>query len=515
MPKADLVLKNANVITMNARQPAASVVAVSSGRIRLVGGDEVLAVVIGAKTQVIDCQGKTVLPGFNDAHCHLFSFIRKLLSLDLSPPGVKSIADIKVIIHQQAQKTPPEEWIIGTDYNDFYLAEKRHPTRRDLDEVAPYHPVILSHRGLHACVLNSRALALAGITNETPAPPGGIIERDLATGEPNGLLLEMLGYVRRQVMPQLTDAELDKGAVMANQQYLACGVTSLQEATVRNDYLRWEILRHFKESGRLKSRVYMMLDAAARQQFMTAGMRTGTGDENLRLGSVKLMMTGTTGRLYPLPDELNQQALECCRDGFQLAFHAVEEEAVAAAIDALEYVSQHLPQSGRRHRIEHCSECPTPLLEGLKRLQTVVVTQPPFLYYSGERYLATLSPHQLSVLYRVKSFLERGMMVAGSSDAPVVPGNPLMGIYAAVTRRAATGQLLLPGECVSVQQALAMYTINAAYASLEEDIKGSLVPGKLADMVVLSADPTRVPLEEIKNIKVVMTIIGGRVVWED
>jgi hypothetical protein len=226
------------------------------------------------------------------------------------------------------------------------------------------------------------------------------------------------------------------------------------------------------------------------------------------------MLDETTGRLQPPQSELNQQTLRAHQAGFQLAIHAVEPSTVEAAITALEYAQSHFPQAGRRHRIEHCSVCPPQLLERLSKLQTIIVTQPPFIYYSGERYLAQVPKSQLPWLYRIKSFLDSGLIVAGSSDSPVVPDNPLVGIYAAVTRKAESEQQIVPEECISGKQALALYTTNAAYASLEENVKGSITPGKLADIVVLSDDPTQSPPEQIKDIKVEMTIIGGEVVWK-
>jgi predicted amidohydrolase YtcJ len=515
MSVADIVLKNASIITMDARKPFAEMVAITGDKISLVADNDEVESVTGAGTRVIDCQGKTVVPGFNDAHCHLFSFIRKLLSFDLSQSSVSSIADIKAVIRRQAEDTPPGNWLIGTDYNEFYLAEKRCPTRWEIDEAAPDHPVVLSHRSLHACVLNSRALSLAGINIETPDPPGGIIERDLATGEPNGVLYEMLGYIREKVLPPLSDEELGKGVALANRHYLSYGITSLQEATVSNDYRRWQIIGGFKEPGKLRSRVYMMPGAHARSQFQEAGLTSGSGDSQMRLGAVKVMLSEATGQVQPPQEELNRLGLDCHRSGFQLAFHAIEESNVAAAVRALEYVNDYSPVVGRRHRIEHCSECPPYLLERLKKLEAVIVTQPPFVYYSGERYLATVATSQLPWLYRIKSPLESGLVVAGSSDSPVVPGNPLVGMYAAVTRKAESGQELLPEEAVSASQALALYTVNAAYASFEEDIKGSITSGKLADIVVLSDDPTEVPPERIKDIRVEMTILGGEVVWEE
>ncbi|MFH1381423.1 MAG: amidohydrolase [Chloroflexota bacterium] len=514
MPVSALILKNANVITVDTSQPAAGLVAVKGDKIVLVGRNEDLETVKGAKTRVIDCQGKALVPGFNDAHCHIFSFIRKVLSVDLSPAAVKSIAAIKEAIREKAAATPPGQWITGTDYHDFYLAEKRHPTRWEIDEVAPHHPVVLSHRSLHACVLNSQAMALAGINRETSEPPGGVIERDLSTGEPSGLLFEMLGYIRHKVMPAFSEAELAQGTALVNQHFLSVGLTSLQDATITNEYLRWPIYQRFKEKGQLKSRVYLMTGVDELSKFQEAGLGFRSGDDHLRLGGIKIVLTESTGALYPPQPELNRIVLDMHRAGFQVAMHAVQPSTVEAAITALEYVRSNSPQTDRRHRIEHCSECPPALLERLKKVGAVVVSQPPFIYYSGERYLAMIKPEQIQWLYRFKSFWENDLVVAGSSDSPIVPNNPLMGIYAAVTRRVQSGQQLPSQECISARQALAMYTANAAYASFDENIKGTITPGKLADLVLLSGDPTTVPPEEIKDIKVEMTILGGKVVYE-
>jgi len=505
---ADLILKNANVITMDPDCPSAKLVAIKGNKILAVGGGEMLEGVRGAKTRVIDCQGRALVPGFNDAHCHLFSFIRGLHSLDLNPSSVSSIAGIKAVIRRHAQNLPPGSWISGSGYNEFYLAEKRHPDRRDLDEAAPDHPVILTHRSLHACVLNSLALSLAGITREMPEPAGALIERE-ENGEPNGLLFEMVGYLREKVVPPLSDDELAEGIAKASEHYLSLGITSLQEASVTNNLARWQALKRFKDSSRLKSRVFMMFGLDALSQFQEANLNFGAGDSHLRLGGVKLMLSEATR----LP-ELKQQAFLAHEAGFPLAIHCVEPVTVEAAIAALEYLDNELPRPERRQRLEHCSECPPPLLERLIKLGAMVVTQPPFLYYSGERYLATIPPARRKWLYRFKSFLDGGLVVAGSSDSPVVPDNPLVGIYGAVTRRAQSGQEVSPEEAVSAEQALEMYTTNAAYASFEGDIKGSITAGKLADMVVLSADPLKSPPEQIKDIRVELTILDGRVVWE-
>jgi predicted amidohydrolase YtcJ len=505
---ADLILKNAQVITMDPGFPAAELVAIKGSKILVVAGKEALGEVRGAKSKIIDCQGRIVVPGFNDAHCHILSFIRKLHSLDLSPSSVSSIVDIKEAIRRRAEGLPPGSWLIGTDYHEFYLAEKRHPNRRDLDEAAPHYPVALFHRSLHACVLNSRALSLAGISRETPEPPGALIERELDSGEPSGLLFEMVGYIMERVVP-LSDDELAEGIAAASEHYLSMGITSLQEASATNNFSRWQLFKKFTAGGQLKSRLFMMCGIDALRQFQQMGLSFGAGDSHLRLGGVKFMLNEATAQ-----PELDQLAFSAHQAGFQLAIHCLEPGAVDAAIAALEYINNQMPIAERRHRLEHCAECPPPLLKRLSRLKAMVVTQPPFVYYSGERYLATIPSAQIRWLYRIKSFLDSGLVVAGSSDSPVAPDNPLVGIYAAVTRRAESGEELSPEEGISAKQALAMYTTNAACASFEEDIKGSITPGKLADMVVLSDDPLKSPPEQIKDIRVEMTILGGRVVWE-
>jgi len=513
MPAADIIFQNANVITMEPGQPRAGAVAINGDRILLAASREEAEQLRGAGTRVIDCQGRTVVPGFNDAHCHIFSFVRKLLSLDLSPSSVSSISDIKAVIRRQVENAPSGEWITGTDYNEFYLAEKRHPNRWDLDEVAPHHPVFLTHRSLHAGVLNSRALSLAGITAETPEPPGGIMDRDLNTGEPNGLFFEMVGYLRERVLPPLSEAEIRKGISLASQYYLSLGLTSVQDATVVNDFGRWETISRLKKAGELKSRVSMMFGIEAIPELQEHGLTFGSGDSQLRLGAVKILLHEATGEQQPPQSELNRQVSDAHRAGFQVAIHAIEQSSVEAAIIALEYNKSQFGL-GRRHRIEHCSQCPPRLLQRLRSLEAVVVTQPPFLYYSGERYLATLPAEPLKWLYRIGAFHRSGLVVAGSSDSPIVPANPLVGMYAAVTRLAESGQQILPHEGISTGEALAMYTTNGAYVSFEEAIKGSLAPGKLADMVVLSDDPLKSPPEQIKDIRVEMTIIGGEIAWE-
>jgi hypothetical protein len=516
MPASDLIFKNADVMTGDPKQPNAEFVAVKANKILFTGDKSQLNDFTGPNSRIIDCEGKTLVPGFNDAHCHIFSLLRKLTSIDLSLPKIKSIGDIKAAIKEKADNTPRGEWITGTDYNEFYLAEKRHPTRWEIDEAAPDNPVMLTHRSLHGCVLNSKALALAGITTETPEPAGTMIDRDIDRGgEPNGFLAEMVGYIREHVMPPISGKDLAAGIKTANEQYLSQGLTSLQDATFVNDLKRWKYYLDFKNNGLLQSRIYMMTGFVTMKEFQNAGLGFQAGDENLRLGAVKIVPSIISDKIHPSQEELNSMALHTHQAGFQLAIHGVQTALVDAIFCTYEYLQLHTCDfSAKRHRIEHCSECPPELMERIKKLQPVIVTHPAFTYYSGDRYLATVEKEIVPWLYRTGTMVSNGLRVAAGSDSPIVPNSPLMGIYGAVTRLTSSGQLLNPAEKLNANEVIKMYTVNAAYASHEEKIKGSISPGKLADFVLLSANPARVPVESIKDIKVEMTVIGGKVVWE-
>jgi predicted amidohydrolase YtcJ len=510
---ADLILHNANVLTMNPRQPRAELVAMGAGEIVWVGSSGELDLFTG-RPKLIDCEGKTVVPGFNDAHAHVFAYASMLVSIDVSPASVASIADICGKIKQEAAAVPRGTWLRANGYNEFYLRERRHPTRRDLDEAAPHHPVKLTHRSLHACVLNSLALSIAGITVETPDPPGGLVDRELETGEPSGVLFGMNSYINEQVMPPLTEDELRQGLRLADRSFISSGITSIQDATVRNGLAQWSSFLKMKQEGKLSPRITMMVGSHALQEMRDANFRPGFGDDWLRLGPVKIVLDETGGRLNPTQEELNEVVLASDKAGFQVAMHAVEEGTVEAAAGALEHCLRASPRLDPRHRVEHCSVCTPGLLKRLQDVGALVVTQPAFIYHSGERYLNEVPGPQLPWLYRVRSFVEGRLRPAASSDCPVVPCNPLVGIYAAVTRRAESGQVLSPNEAVAAGDALRMYTLGGACASFEEQGKGSVESGKLADIAVLSADPTAVEPEAIREIQVEKTVIGGEVVWE-
>jgi predicted amidohydrolase YtcJ len=510
---ADLILFDANIIPLSPESGNGQLVAIENGKVLAVAGNETIEEFRHTGTEVIDCRGKALLPGFFDAHCHIRAFVESLVTLDLSPSNnVRSIDDIISSIRLSSRNLPSGAWIRGRGYNEFYFAEKRHPSRWDLDRAAPDHPVKLSHRSGHAHVLNSAALALTGISRYTPASPGGLIDRDIETGEPTGLLFEM-GHFLSQRIPPLDKKEMDRGIEMANRVLLSQGITSIQDASSNNNIDSWNEFGRWKENGRFTPRVNMMIGIEALNDCEGEKFSSPVGERQLRLSGVKIILDETTGQLYPPQPELNEMVLRIHRSGMQAALHAIEQSAIESACSAIEYALSALPKWDHRHHIEHCSVCPPSLSERLAASNIMVVTQPPFIYYSGDRYLGTVPDEQLRHLYPVCTLIKSGVIVAGSSDCPIVPVSPLVGIYAAVSRETESGEVILPEEGVSPLEALQMYTGNASMVTFEERVKGSITPGKLADMVVLNGDPTRLPADEIKDIKVEMTIVDGEVVW--
>jgi predicted amidohydrolase YtcJ len=511
-----MVVINANIVTMDPSCPLAEWVAISHGTIRAVGMRKDYKEFTSSNTELIDCGGRTVLPGFIDAHLHLHAFVESCVSLNLSwTLGFKSIADIQGGIKNRCKETPPRTWIRGRGYNEFYLTEKRHPTRWDLDEVSPDHPVKLAHRSGHAHVLNSLALSLVGVSRETGDPPGGLIDRDVATGEPTGLLYEMGGFLSERI-PPFDKRELLRGLNLANHDLLSLGITSLQDASYVNDVKRWEEIVYWKKEGLFGPRINFMLGPKGFQKFRRTRFSDFSGpvsEDQLRIRGVKVILDETTGQLHPPQKELNEMVLEIHRAGLQVAVHAIEENAVGSACCAIEYALDRIPKSDPRHRIEHCSVCSPPLLKGLGSLRIIVVTQPSFIFYNGDRYIETIPGQKLQHLYPIGSLFKAGIAVAGSSDCPVVPPNPLIGIYSAVSRKSQAGKIIAPGESIEPLEALRMYTTHASRASFDENIKGSITPGKVADLVVLDGDPTTIPADEIKEVEVGMTILNGDVVW--
>jgi hypothetical protein len=510
----NLILINANIITLDPFCPQASWVASENDKIVATGYGKDWKNLENKNTDIIDCSGKTVIPGLIDAHLHLVSYAKSFVTSDLSPDkNIHSISDIQSIIKNSSRNRPSGQWIFGRGYNEFYLAEKRHPNRWDLDQVAPDHPVRLTHRSGHAHVLNSLALKLVGITSETGDPEGGMIERDLKTGEPTGLLYEMGDFLHDRIAP-LAPPALEKGLQLANEELISLGVTSIQDASSRNDAEQWDLLKSWKKSGILHPRVNLMMGISAFKKNNKQYHLDELSENQLRLGAVKIILDDTTGRLHPSQLDLNEMVFEVHHAGRQIAIHALEEKTVNAACEAIQFALEKSPAKDHRHRIEHCSVCPPDLARKIASLGITVVTQPAFIYFHGERYLDTVPDERLKHLYPIRTLLDHGINVAASSDCPIVPPDPLIGINAAMHRLSASGESVGGREKIQSTAALHMYTLNAARATFEETIKGTITPGKLADLVVLNADPTRLGADEFGNLQVDKTIIGGKVVWE-
>ncbi len=511
---ADLILFDANVITMDPVHPNAQWVAIKNGRILAVAEKNSFKELRHKHTKLIHCNGRTVLPGFIDSHLHFHGLAESLVTLNLEPRNnVRSLSDIQDKIGQLSKELPSGTWIRARGYNEFYLAEKRHPTRWDLDVATPFHPTRLTHRSGHAHVLNSLALSLVHISKETGDPPGGLIDRNIETGEPTGLLYSMGDYLAKAI-PPIENDQMEHGIRLANQELICLGITSFCDASSRNDLIRWKMFQTWKERKLLKSRVTMVLgrdgfSESLRQNFFTQGEAN-----QLRLGGVKIILHETTGELSPSQQELNEGVFPIHQCGFQAVIHAVEGKTIEAACSAIEFALKKAPRSNHRHRIEHCSVCPPSLAKRLDYLGIIVVTQPSFIYYNGERYLRTVPDSNLKHIYPIATLMKNGVRVAGSSDCPIVPANPLIGIYSAISRRAENGEFVLPEERISPLEALRMYTDYAAETTFEERTKGSITAGKLADLVVLNGDPTKVSIDEIKDIKVEITILNGEVVWD-
>lgn len=472
---ADSLITNARILTMDAGQPYARSMLVRDGRIAALDVGPV------GDAAAVDIGGRFVLPAFVDAHCHLLSFAASLLAADCSPAAVRSIADIQSALQEQALAAK-DGWVRGAGYEETALAEGRHPDRHDLDAAVPDRPVRLRHRSGHASVLNSAGLAAAGIGSATEEPPGGFMDRDLETGAPTGLLLEMEEVIDGAT-PPLPYEQLAGAVGAACRRFLAAGVTAIQDATHTNGAAEWELFRRLRGEGCLP------LDVTLMAGYEHRGELPERPEDGLRPGAVKIMLRELGGESHPDAEALAGMVDQLHAEGRQVAVHAVTDQGVLAAIRAFERTLSLSPRADHRHRLEHCSLLPPGAAERLAHLGVMVVTQPAFLYESGDRYLARLSADEVTRLYAVGSLARAGVRVAFSSDAPIAPPEPLRAVGAAAERRARSGAALAADQGVSREEALAMHTRLAALAGFQEGQRGSLRPGLAADFVVLSADP--------------------------
>jgi predicted amidohydrolase YtcJ len=506
----DLILTRANVLTMQSVRPFAEAVAIAGGRILATGDAAEVAPMRTASTQVIDCGGRLVIPGIVDAHLHFLSYAASLLSVDCSPRATPGLADIQTAVRQRAACLPPGTWVRATGYDETALAG-RHPTRHDLDAAAPDHPVRLVHRSGHAVVLNSLALRRAGISNETEEPPGGYMERDLATGEPAGLLMEMNELVDRAV-PPIAEPDLAAAVAEVGRRLLREGVTAFQDATHTNGPAEFALFERFMAEGRIPQRVSLMEG----YESFVAGQRdlrpSSPADRPfVHRGPVKIMLRELGDSVWPGPDALNEMVLRVHAAGRQVAIHAVGQPAVRRAADAIEAALAARPASDHRHRIEHCGVCPPDLAARLGALGVAVVMQPAFLYESGDRYARTVPPGDLPHLYPVRRLRDAGCVVASSSDVPVASPDLGPRITGVTSRTGRQGTTLNAEERVDIVTALRMATVDAAFDAQMERVSGVIAPGRQADLVVLSCDSTERAGPGPDDLRAEMVILRGTV----
>jgi predicted amidohydrolase YtcJ len=539
---ADMMLLGGSVITIDPRRPRAEAVAIRNGRILAVGSNNEIRTLRGPRTEVVELAGRTLLPGFNDAHNHMAGFGLQLRMVLLKFPAVRTVAELVVALQQRAKTQELGSWVMGAGYDNNKLPGAAHPTRWDLDRVSTDHFVYARHTSGHMCVVNSNVLALAGITHATPDPEGGHIVRD-ERGEPTGLLQETAqALVSSRFFPYPVES-LVQALEAASSVYLSEGITSHTEAGI--GYLSPVELLAYQEAvrqDRLQIRSYLMVKAealyevggAAGEPFfgLGQGIRTGWGDERLRIGPIKMFSDGSLiGRtaamkdpfatdpgnigFYATPEAtLRDWILRGHRSGWQIAIHAIGDRAVSYILDCYEEALRLYPRQNHRHRIEHCGVVSPAELDRIQRLGVIPVPQQRFISELGDGFRRNLGPERTRWCYPQRSYLERTIPMPGSSDRFVVDGAPLLGIHDAVNQKTLSGADYVPEERITPEEAIRAYTLHSAYASFEEHLKGSIEAGKLADLTILGADPTRVLCSEIATIPVQGTIVGGRLLHE-
>jgi len=532
----DLLLTNATVVSLAPSMPsvpADDTIAIRGERIAWVGSSSSARRDLGRVGRSIDLGGATVLPGFTDAHNHLILLGHWLGQVDCSSSAVVSIPGIVDVIGARARDVATGGWIEGRGYDDTRLAERRHPSRTELDRATRDHPVLVHHVSGHMSVVNSRALALAGIGRDTPDPVGGRIGRDPDTGEPNGLLQEQAqSLVPRPFTPQEPAALID-ALRSGGRAYLEAGITGSHEAGIFSPPELGAFQTAWAE-GWLAQRTHLMFRIDFVPWIEELGLRGGFGDDRLRFGAIKLVADGSligrtaavsepfledpspdnTGLLTIPPDELHELIWRGHRLGWQMAVHAIGDRAIETVLDGFERAMERLPRPDPRHRIEHCGVLRPDLIRRIRDLGVVPVSQPPFIPEFGDGFLRHLGRPRCQLTYPLRALVAAGIPVAGSSDSPVSSYHPLTGIQAAVTERTADGAEFAPGERLTVEEALRLYTVNASHASFDERDRGTIERGKLADLAVLARDPRAVAPETIASIPVLATVRGGALAYE-
>lgn len=531
----DLIIKNANVITMDEAHPVASTVGVWNGRI--VGVDGEIAN-LGAR-RIVDAAGATLIPGFQDVHNHMATYGQQLQEIDAS--GFTEANQLYDAVAAVVAADPDREWITGSGYDQTRLGG--HPEREKLDKASGGRKVMFIHRTCHMLAASTAVFdAVGAMSPDFPVAPGGFIERDERL-MPTGLVAEQAMTPFKNLRKPFSEGDLVKALGLASERYLAEGLTSVSEAgigdspMVGSSPVEMAAYQTGHESGKIRVRTQLMVAMENFHEITTAGvdgyslgldlgLRTGLGDERLSLGPLKVFTDGAlmsrtasmtenfcghdhAGVMQFGESELKEIAVSAHRGGWQLAVHAIGDNAVDIALDMIQAATESKKRIDPRHRIEHASVVRPDQLGRFVDLGIIPSPQGRFVYEIGDGVAEVIGAERLPWTYRHRSFLDAGLVVPGGSDRPVVQGAPLKALQAMVERRTSSGAEFNLHEGVSAFEALKSYTVDSAYASREEHSKGRIKERFLADMVLLDADPTSVNSNEIGDISVLATLVGG------
>lgn len=537
----DLVLTNGQFLTMDPDLPEAEAVAIKDGRIIAIGPRGPVEELAGPSTVVRDLAGRRVIPGINDTHNHLLSMGRVLNEVQLY--AARSIEEIKELVAERVRTSPAGAWITGRGWDESLLREKRFPNRRDLDEVAPNNPVVLD-RVWNMLLANTAALQAADIGRETPDPPAGMlyagrIERD-ERGDPTGILRDRAKQMIKDVVPTPTAADLDHSIRTACAEYNRLGITSAADPGLYPEQIR--AYDRVRRSGDLSARVSMCLagwgfgdpaqEATVQDRIDYTGVATGAGDDWLRFDTVKFMPDGGVGDRTALmfdpyegePDNYGQFVVSerdlfsnvawCHERGWSIDNHACGDRMMEMVVRAYAAAYDHRPDTTIRHRVHHAYLPTETSLHLMREYRIPALATIPFLTNLGESFVTSLGETRAAGMLPLRTYIDAGVPLALASDAPVTTHNPFVGMYSAVTRKTVYGRELGPDERISREEAIRLYTADAAWVTFEDGIKGSISPGKLADLAVLDRDVLRIDDEEIKEIAAAMTVVGGRIVHD-
>jgi hypothetical protein len=521
----ELILYNGNIWTVDPGMPRARAVAISGGRFTAVGlNEEVLNLATG-RTHKVDLGLKTVLPGFIDAHAHPSSsgvnHVR-MVACDMS-----SIADIQASLRKRAAQASAGEWVLGFLYDDGKTP--RPLTRQDLDQAVPDHPVLVGHRGGHTAFVNSRALKLAGVDDATPDPKGGRFDHD-PSGHLNGHVSDnAMAIFTKLTAYHPTRDDYRKGVVLVAKMMTSKGVTSVCDADSQPEDLQG--YEDAREAGELLTRVYCHISRNAIDRLIAGGIHTGLGDEWIRIGGVKLYADGSIsertawlsqdyvgipgyhGLQLGTRDEIYEIARKAHAAGWQVATHANGDLAIDEILGIYEQVHREVPRRDPRFRIEHCTLINDALVERMRALGVIPVPFSCYVYFHGD-VMHFYGEERLKHMFAMRTFLDAGLWPTDSSDYTASPSYPMMWLQSQLTRIDMKGNVWGPNQRITIQEAIRCGTIHGAYASFEEEQKGSIEPGKLADLIVLDRDPLTANPSSLIQIAVERTMVGGKWVYE-